>query len=153
MLSWLWPTGYQQAFRNIHTVLLRLQYFQSRTVCGRITQGVYLGAGKCGFKRYGAISCSSSPTCCSSQAVSRLSILVEGGARGVKTSSSSLQQNPKTCCVRAALASLKPLGGWPKLMSSTARWVPEEPWLRHADSTLRGAAWHLLGHQPVLCPG
>lgn len=101
MFSWLWPTGYQQAFENIHTLLLHLQYFQSRTVCGRIAQGVYLGTDKCGFKRHGAISCSSSSACYSSQGVSRPSGLVEWGARGLKSLLVFTAVEPQTYCVRA----------------------------------------------------
>lgn len=153
MFSWLWPTGYQQAFKNIHTLLLHLQCFQSTTVCGRITEGVYLGAGKCWFKRYRAITCSSSPACCNSQAVSRLSGLVEGGARELKSLLIFTVVDPKTHCVRSVLCSLSLLGGWSQLISSTAGWVPEEPCLRHPDCTLKGAAWPLLKCQPVLCPG
>lgn len=49
------------------------------------TTGSLPGGRQVWFKRYRAISCSSSPACYSSQTVSRLSKLVEGGAREIKS--------------------------------------------------------------------
>lgn len=115
--------------------------------------GVYLGASKCGFKRYRATSSSSSPTCYTSQAVSRLSDMVEAGAGGLKSLLIFIAVESQNLFCQGCPGQSESLSGWSQLMSSRARWVPEEPCLRHPDSTLKGAAWSLLRHQPLLCPG
>lgn len=102
------------------------------------------------FKRNRAISCSSSATCYSSHTVSRPSGLVEGGARGIKILLIliAVESQDQGCPGRSETSGWLVPADVPHSQTHARRALPKAP-----DCALKGRAWHLLVHQPVLCPG